>query len=57
MSLNREVTKEGCDFLFAHLGWVAFFVEEDEAANPIEARFLGANAVTLDAQMPTNVVE
>jgi len=36
---------------------MAFSVEEDEAADPIEVGLFGANAVMLDAQVPADAVE
>jgi len=56
-AVDGEVTEEGGNLRFAQLLGVAFAMEEDEAANPIEIRLLGADAVVFDAQMPTDTIE
>ena len=57
MVVDRQVREIGPDLFFAHCVWVAFIVEEDEAANPAEVSGFGADAVMLDAQMPADAVE
>ncbi len=56
-AIDGEVTEEGGNLRFAQLLGVAFAMEEDEAANPIEIRLLGADAVMFDAQMPADTIE
>lgn len=56
-ALDREMAQEGGDLGFAHLGRMAFLVEEDEAPDPIEISLLGADAVALDAQVPAHAIE
>jgi len=41
----------------SHLVWVTLFVEQDEAADPVDVSLLSANAVMLDAQMPADALE
>ena len=55
--LDGEVAEELSDVVFAHLGGMAFFVEEDETANPIKVGLLGAQAVALDPKMPADAIE
>jgi hypothetical protein len=57
MSFDGQARQVGGDFLFAHLLGVPFFMEKNEAADPIDIGFLGAQAVMLDAQMPAHAVE
>ena len=57
VSLHRQISKEGSDLLLAHFVGVAFMMEEDEAADPIDVSLLGADAVMFDPQMPANAVE
>jgi hypothetical protein len=57
VSHYREISKEGSDLLLAHFVWMAFTMEENEAPDPINVSRLGADAVVLDPQMPTNAIE
>src|SRR5207248_6706812 len=57
ISLNREMTQEIRNLLFAHLVWMSFFVKQNETARPVEVRFLGTDGVTLRAQKPANAIE
>jgi hypothetical protein len=52
-----EEGEKSADLLFTHLAGMAFPVEENEAADPIEVSLLGADAVMLEAQMPANAVQ
>ena len=56
-AINRQMAEEGGDFFLTHLVGVTFFVEQDEAADPVHVSLLGANAVALDAEMPADAVE
>ncbi len=56
-TIDGEMAQEGSDFAFTHHVRMAFAMEEDEAANPIEVSLLGAQAVVLHAQMPADTVE
>ena len=57
MSFDGQARQEGGDFLFAHLVGMPLALEEDEAANPIDVRSLGAQAVMLHPQMPPDAIE
>lgn len=57
MVLHRQTRQEDADFPFAHLFRMAFCMEEDEAANPIDVGLLRSEAVVLDAQMPADAIE
>jgi len=57
IAIDREMAKESSDFVFAHVRRVTLFVEKDEAADPVNVGLLGADAVTLDPQMPADAVE
>ena len=57
VAVKVEMGEKGGDFFFAHLVGMAFAVEEDEAANPIEVSVFCADAVTFDAKMPADAVE
>lgn len=56
-AIDGEMTEEGGDLGFAHGAGMAFAVEEDEAANPIEIRLFGTDAVVFDAEVPADAVE
>lgn len=56
-AVDGEVAEKGGDLLFAHVGRMAFSVEENVAADPIDISFFGADAVVLDAQVPADAVE
>src|SRR4051812_39726720 len=43
LSINGKVAEILGNFFFAHFGRVAFFVEENETANPIEVSLLSSN--------------
>lgn len=51
------MAKEGGNFFFAHLVRVAFFMKNDEAANPINVSLLGPDGVAFDSQVPADAVE
>jgi hypothetical protein len=55
--VDGQMRQVCADLFFAHFVWMAFIVEEDEAANPAEVSGFGPNAVMLDAQMPADAVE
>ncbi len=55
--VDGEVAEERRDLLFAHGVGMAFVVKKDEATDPTEVRFLGANAIALHAEMPVDAVE
>ncbi len=57
MAVHRQMGEVGADLFFAHNVGMAFPMEEDEAANPIEVSLLGPNAVMLNAQMPADAVQ
>jgi hypothetical protein len=57
VGINGEMSEECGDLWLAHLVGVAFSVEEDEAANPIDVGLLGADAVMLDPQVPADAIE
>jgi hypothetical protein len=57
MSLDSHVCEKGSDFCLAHFVWMAFAVEKNEAANPIEVGLFRADAVMLNAQMLTHTIE
>jgi hypothetical protein len=57
VAIECEMAQEGGDLFFAHLLRVTFIVEEDEAANPINAGLFGANAVAFDPQVPADAIE
>lgn len=45
----RKIAQEGCDFSRTHLTRVTLVVEEDEAADPLQIRLLGSDAVVTQA--------
>jgi hypothetical protein len=47
---HGQVGQEGLDFGGAHLGGVAFVVEEDEAAHPVHVGLFGAVGIMLEPQ-------
>src|SRR5204862_155621 len=55
--LNREITKKGADFFFAHFVWMAFSMEENEPANPIDVNFFRSNGIAFRAQLPANAIK
>ena len=57
MVVDGQMREVGADLFFAHCVWMAFIVEEDEAANPVDVSLFGADAVMLDAQMPADTFE
>ncbi len=57
VSLDREIGEELRDFFFTHGVGVAFLVEKDVAANPIEVGLLGADAVMFHPQVPARAIE
>jgi len=57
VQVDGKVSEKGGNFIFAHLVWMAFLMEEDVAANPIDVRLFGPKAVVLDAQMPAHAIE
>jgi hypothetical protein len=57
VALDGKVSKECADFVFSHIAGMAFPMEENKPANPIDVRLLGADAVMLDSQMPADAVE
>ena len=57
VSVDGQMIKEGGDLIFPHIAGVPLIVEENEAADPIEVRLLGADGVTFDAKMPADAVE
>jgi hypothetical protein len=54
---DRQVTEERRQFSGAQLARVALVVKEDEAADPLQVRVLGANAVVPDTDELTHLVE
>ncbi len=57
VSFAGQVGEEGSDFRGVHFGGVAFVVEEDEAAHPVDVGFFGAVGVVFDAQGVAELVE
>ncbi len=55
--ISGEIAEEGSDLLLGHVAGMAFPMEEDVAANPIDVGLLGADAVVFDAQMPADAIE
>ena len=45
------------DLVGAHLGGVALAVEEDEALDPVDLGALGADAIMLEPQAVTDLLE
>ena len=52
-----EISKEFCDFFLAHFARVAFAMEENITANPIDVRLFGPDRVMLHSQMPANAIK
>lgn len=57
VAVEIKVGKEGGDFFFAHFGGMAFALEEDEAADPVDVSAFGAKAITFDAEVPADAIE
>ena len=57
MAVDGQVAEKSGDLFFAHFGGMSLLMKQNETANPIKVRFLGANGVALDAQMPTDAIE
>ena len=55
--MGGDVGKEGFDFGGAHLGGVAFVVEEDEAADPLDVGLFGAVGVVAGTEGGADAVE
>lgn len=55
--LDGEVGKEGFDFGGAHFTGVALMVEEDEAFDPGDIRFFGADGIVLTADRVADLIE
>src|SRR5919106_6195714 len=54
---DREMSEKLGDFFFAHFVRMAFAVEKNEAANPIDVGLLGADGVMFHAQMPSDAIK
>ena len=54
--IGCEVRKEGFNFGGTHFGGVAFVVEEDEAADPLDVGLLGAVGIVAGAQGGAHLV-
>jgi hypothetical protein len=57
VAIDGEVAKEGGDLVLAHFAGVAFAMEKDEAAHPIDVGSFGSDAVTFDAEVPADAVQ
>ena len=57
MFLHGQVGQELRDLAFAHLIWMSFVVEKDEAAYPFNVSLLGADRIMFYPQMPADAVE
>jgi len=51
------VNEKGSDIRVAHLLWVAFVVEENEALDPVDVGFFGADGVALETYGVTNAIQ
>ena len=52
-----QVGEEGFDFRGSHIFGMSFVVEEDEAFDPVDVGFLGADGVVFEADGLTNSIE
>ena len=50
MLLGRQVYEESADFRHPHFTGVAFVMEENEAPNPLNVSFFGAEGIMFEAQ-------
>src|SRR5438067_1805926 len=57
VTIDSKMAQKCRDVFFGELTRVTFAVKKNKAADPIDIGLLGANAVTLDPQMPANAVE
>ena len=57
ITIDRKMAQKCRDVFFVELTRVTFAVKKNETADPIDVGLLGANAVTLDAQMPADAVK
>jgi hypothetical protein len=55
--IHSQVGKKSLDFGSAHLGGVAFVMEEDEAVHPVHVRGLGAIGIRFEPQDFAQLVE
>ena len=53
----REISQKFGDFFLAHFLWMAFAMEQNESAYPINVRLLGPNGVMFDPQLPAYAIE
>lgn len=49
MVVGGEMSQESLDVFSAHFGGVAFVVEQDEALDPTDVGFFGAEGVVVEA--------
>jgi len=51
------VKEKGSDVRVAHLSWVTFTVEEDEAFDPAGVGFFGADGIALETDGVANAIQ
>ena len=57
VSVDGQVGEELFDFGYAHLGGMAFMVEEDKAFAPLHVRLFGADRVMFEADFGAQLVK
>src|SRR5882724_12990299 len=55
--IDCEMIQELSDLRFAHFVRMAFAMEQNEPANPIDVRFLRSNGIAFRAQLPADAIE
>lgn len=55
--IGGQVGQKGFDFSRAHVGGVAFIMEKDEAPDPTDVSFFGAQGILVEAGAFTGLIE
>ena len=57
MFIDRKVSQKFLDFAAAHLSWMAFFVKQDIASNPVDVGFFGPDGVMFQSDFLADLIQ